>query len=222
MVRFGRGTAIDLQSCFSEVHTVIAESLKLELLRMRDEDQAVRAELAADGSLFDGYHPRMEEMHRRNAARLAEVINQHGWPGRTLVGDDGANAAWMIAQHAIAEPRFQRRCLGLLKKAAAKNEIPLWQPAYLEDRIRMFEGKPQVYGTQYDWDENGEMSPLPIEDPEHADERRAALGLIPLAENTKQMRAGVLKEKEQPPRDWTKREQELEAWARRVGWREET
>jgi hypothetical protein len=189
---------------------------------MRDEDQAVRAELAADGALFDGYHPRMEEVHRRNAARLAEVIGRHGWPGRTLAGEDGADAAWMIAQHAIGEPQFQLRCLALLKEAAAKEEIPLWQPAYLEDRIRMFEGKPQVYGTQYDWDEHGEMSPLPIEDPGHVDERRAALGLIPLAKNTNRMREGVLNGKEQRPRDWATREQELEAWARRVGWREET
>jgi hypothetical protein len=199
-----------------------AEALRLELLRLRDEDQAVRAELAADGLLSDGYHPRMEEVHRRNAARLAEVIGQRGWPGRAIVGDDGADAAWMIAQHAISEPQFQRRCLALQKAAAAEKEIPLWQPAYLEDRIRMFEGKPQVYGTQYDWDENGEMSPLPIEDSEHVDQRRAALGLIPLAENTKHMREGVLKGKEQRPRDWAIREQELEAWARRVGWREET
>jgi uncharacterized protein DUF6624 len=109
----------------------------------------------------------------------------------------------------------------LLKKAAAKNELPLWQPACLEDRSRMFEGKPQLYGTQYDWDENGEMSPLPIEDPDQVDERRAVLGLIPLAENTKQMREGVLKEKEPRPRDWAARQQEFEVWAHKVGWRDQ-
>ena len=186
---------------------------------MRNEDQAVRAELAADGSLFDGYHPRMEAVHRRNASRLSEAIDQHGWPGTTLVGEDGADAAWMIAQHAIGEPHFQRRCLTLLRAAAAKNEIPLWQPAYLEDRIRMFEGQPQRYGTQYDWDMNGELSPVLIEDPEHVDERRRALGLIPLAENTAQMREGATKENEPRPRDWAQRQKEFEEWARKTGWR---
>jgi hypothetical protein len=30
---------------------------------MVNEDHRVRAELAADGSLFDGYHPRMRAVH---------------------------------------------------------------------------------------------------------------------------------------------------------------
>ncbi|MFY9609353.1 MAG: hypothetical protein WAU45_12160 [Blastocatellia bacterium] len=68
------------------------EALRLELLRMRDEDQTLRAELADDGSLFDGYHPRVKEVHRRNAARLAEVIDQHGKSLRSgRAKPDGAN-----------------------------------------------------------------------------------------------------------------------------------
>ena len=34
------------------------------------EDDYVREELAADGSLYEGYHPRMEQTHRNHAARL--------------------------------------------------------------------------------------------------------------------------------------------------------
>jgi hypothetical protein len=58
------------------------DGLRDELLAMAAEDRAVRAELAADGSLFAGYHPRMEAVHRRNAARLTEIIEAHGWPER--------------------------------------------------------------------------------------------------------------------------------------------
>ncbi len=53
-------------------------SLREGLLAMAAEDRRVRAELAADGSLFDGYHPRMAEVHRRNAARLTEILDRHG------------------------------------------------------------------------------------------------------------------------------------------------
>ena len=38
-------------------------ALRNELVQMDDHDQAVRAELAADGSLFQGYHPRMAAVH---------------------------------------------------------------------------------------------------------------------------------------------------------------
>jgi hypothetical protein len=69
------------------------EPLRQELLAMEAEDRRARAELLADGSLSDGSHPRMEEVHRRNAARLTESIAERGWPGRGLVGEDGAQAA---------------------------------------------------------------------------------------------------------------------------------
>ena len=45
------------------------------------EDHRVRAELAADGSLFDGYHPRMRAVHEANAERLAAILSERGWPG---------------------------------------------------------------------------------------------------------------------------------------------
>src|SRR5881398_1199456 len=89
-----------------------------ELVAMAEQDQRVRAELAADGTLFEGYHPRMEAIHRGNAARLTVIIDRHGWPGRGLVGEQGAQAAWLILQHAIGEPALQRRGLALLQEAA--------------------------------------------------------------------------------------------------------
>src|SRR6185295_5866695 len=199
---------------------VVDETLRSELLEMRDADQAVRAELAADGSLFDGYHPKMEEMHRRNAERLAEIIEEYCWPGLSLAGADGSKAAWMIAHHAIGMPEFQKRCLRLLTQAAADKDIPAWQPAFFEDRIRMFENRLQLYGTQYDWDENGEMKPWPIEDEEHVDDRRRAIGLGPLAENTAGMQEGVRLEDQQPPRDWALRRRQFDDWARKTGWRD--
>ena len=126
------------------------ESLRRELVSMAESDLSVREELITEGSLGGfGYHPRMEAVHQSNAARLREIIEQWGWPGKRLAGEDGARAAWLIAQHAIGEPSFMRRCLSLLKEAASKGEAALWQAAMLEDRIRMYEGRPQVYGTQF-------------------------------------------------------------------------
>lgn len=194
------------------------ERLREELLAMATEDSSVRAVLAADGSLFEGYNPRMQAIHDRNAARLAEMINKNGWPGVSLAGEDGEEAAWIIAQHAIAQPAFQRRCLALLEAAVESGEAPKWQAAYLTDRIRFNERKAQVYGTQFDWDEGGVMSPWLIEDAGHVEERRLAAGLEPLAEVVAKMRQGLRAEK--PPTDYAARQREIEEWARSVGWLE--
>src|SRR5437660_12473904 len=101
----------------------VNEILRQELLAMREEDLRVRDEVVKGASSFDGYHPRMEELHKRNAARLKEIIADHGWPGRSLVGEDGAIAAWFIAQHSISDPPFQRRALELLREAHQKGEV---------------------------------------------------------------------------------------------------
>jgi len=191
-----------------------------EILALIDEDERVRARLAADGSLFNGYHPEMEAVHRRNTARLRVIIAEVGWPGRSLVGERAAHEAWRIAQHSIGEPAFQREVLRLIEAAVAAGEAEARQAAYLEDRIRSFEGRFQRYGTQFDWDEDGQMSPFPpVEEPETVDARRAAVGLGPLAENVARMRVGMAESNERPPADLAERRREMEAWARRVGWR---
>jgi len=195
-------------------------ALRGVLLAMAAEDEAVRAELAADGSLFDGYHPRMRAVHDRNAARLGTILDERGWPGRSLVGEDGAEAAWRAAQHAIAQPALMRRALALLWDAVARDEAPARQAAMMEDRVRTFEGRPQRYGTQFDWDEGGQMSPLPIEDEAGVEERRRAVGLEPLAGLVPRVRADVAASPEHRPGDPAARRAETEAWARSVGWRE--
>src|SRR3954469_6184900 len=98
---------------------MINESLRRELVSMREEDLRVRGELEAAGELGGPYVPRMEAVHLRNAARLRELIAEYGWPGEDIAGEDGAKAAWFIVQHSVGEPDFQRHVLSLLREHAA-------------------------------------------------------------------------------------------------------
>jgi hypothetical protein len=197
------------------------ENLRQELLAMRAEDARVREELAATGELFNGYNSTMEAVHLKNARRLEELIEEHGWLGKSLVGEDGAEAAWIILQHAISRPDLQRRMLPVLKQASERGEVSATHAAYLEDRILSFEGKPQIYGTQFDWNERDMMSANEIFEPERIDERRAAIGLeTPYSEIIKTHNEAVRKTNEKPPADLRERQREFEAWARRIGWRE--
>src|SRR4029453_8892840 len=191
------------------------DTLRQQLVAMAPEDARVRAELAATGELFRGYAPRMEDVHRRNARDLMAIVRQHGWPGRGLVGEEAMHAAWLVLQHAIGEPDVQRGCLPILREAAERGEATLAQVAYLEDRIAFFERRPQRYGTHFAWDERGVMSPWPIEDPEGVDARRSAAGLPPLAD--KMAQAGSNAKGSVPP-DFARRQSEMRAWSKSVGW----
>ena len=154
------------------------EELRAELLRRRDLDQTARGAFA--GASED--KARIIAMDDANTAWLRTVIVRVGWPGRTLVGADGAHAAWLIAQHADRHPAFQRRCLKLLDRAVACGEAAPADLAHLTDRVLLARGEPQLYGTQVSARAEGFVAAR-LRDPETVDARRAAMGLAPLADH---------------------------------------
>ena len=189
--------------------------LRQKLLAMRTEDERVREELAASGELFDGYHPAMERVHLENAAELERLIDEYGWLGKSTVGVDGAEAAWLVAQHAISLPHFSRKCLRLIEKAVSENEAEPYQAAYLHDRISFFENRPQRYGTSSDWNASGVMEVWTLEDAEKVNEYRAAVGLKPLESLTWE----TVETRENKPKNFAARQSEFKAWTKKVGWR---
>lgn len=160
------------------------EKLRKELLSMREKDISTRQRLADSGELeHDHYHPEMKKVHEANNSRIKEIINENGWPLESMVGEDGAEAAWLIVQHAILEPEFQKNCVSFIEKAVEKGEANSWHLAYLQDRVLIQEGRPQIFGTQHVVNK-GKMEPLPIEDIKKANLKRAELGLWSLEEHT--------------------------------------
>jgi hypothetical protein len=145
--------------------------LRKELLAMLAADQADRSDPEA-GVAGD----------QERSERLGEIVAQHGWPTRTLVGDDGATAAWAIAQHSDLDPDFQRRMLGLMREAAAAGEADLGELAYLTDRVAANAGQPQTYGTQMGCGADGKPQLAPLAEPDRVDELRAEAGLPTLEE----------------------------------------
>ena len=160
------------------------EELRAELLARCEEDQRVR-QAAGERRLTQDELTDMRRIDQANTAWLTELTDRVGWPGWALVGEDGAHAAWLLAQHATKErqPGF----LELLRAAVAAGEASARDLAYLEDRVRVFAGRPQLYGTQFRHDDHGRRAE-PIEDPEHLDERRASVGLGPFADYEARMR----------------------------------
>ena len=190
------------------------ESLVKALLEMEARDQALRAELTASRELDERYHPRLEELHRAHASRLRQMIAVFGWPGFTLVGEKGAQAAWRIALHSISEPAFMRQCRDLIDIASHAGDVPRWQFAIIDDRIRVYEGKPQRYGTQLRSGPNG-LEPHPLENESRVNSMRMHAGLPPLAQTIAKARAA------QPPLpagEQAKRDSAELEFRRHAGW----
>ncbi len=150
--------------------TEFNQALHDELIAMADRDQAGRT----GGSDSEGDAAR--------TARLSEILDEFGWPTFDLVGEDGEDAAWVIAQHSDLDPEFQERALELLREAVEDGQASPGNLAYLEDRILVGRGDPQIYGTQIRCGPDGPMPATPIADEANVEERRIAADLQPLSE----------------------------------------
>jgi hypothetical protein len=137
-----------------------------QLLWMAQRDQQIRSAFTNRSSsmvnprndaAFQRWSKQLRHLDQRHTSRMKQTINRHGWPGYALVGPIGAEAAWLLVQHADHDCEFQKRCQGLLEAAVQNQQASPQQLAYLSDRIRVAEGKPQLYGTQF----HGASQPLP-------------------------------------------------------------
>lgn len=146
------------------------DELRLELLDLKDADQAERTGLSAENN------------DAARAARLAEIIDDYGWPTSDLVGADGASAAWLIAQHADFDVPFQQRVLDLMTTAVDADAADPTELALLDDRVAVNTGLPQTYGSQIRCVDGAPQPATPIEQPDAVDQRRAGVGLEPLAD----------------------------------------
>jgi hypothetical protein len=195
-----------------------ANSIAKSIIAMEREDSKLRGKLIKNGTISNGYDKEMEALHNRNANKLSDIIDSIGYPTADKVGKEASDAAWLIIQHSIGQPTFMRKCLHLLEEVVNENKADSINMAYLTDRIAVFENRPQLYGTQFDWDENGELNPNPFDNLEKVDQRRKSIGLSTLEEQIEVMRKRSKNEKQSPPKDFLERKSEVEKWKQSVGW----
>lgn len=159
------------------MHHELHDELRGELLRRSAQDQQARQRWL-DG---DGQWPEVKRIDADNTAWLAGIIAEHGWPGHSLVDVDGAHAAWLLAQHAT--PEQQVRWLALLREAVERGDAQARDLAYLQDRVDTHQRTPQRYGTQWLDPGDGTTRLFPLAEPGQVNDRRANLGLPPIAEH---------------------------------------
>jgi len=170
----------------SDPDSVLDTELRDELVRLGMADQTVRLGFDVETASDTARLRVVLGIDSSLTNRLRRIIAERGWPGRSLVGRDAADAAFLIVQHSPSDA-FQREMLPLLQAAADSGEAGAADVALLTDRVRTHDGKPQLYGTQFRIVDGG-LEPFPIEDPAGLDARRQRVGLLPMAEYVAMLR----------------------------------
>jgi hypothetical protein len=194
------------------------KSFAEKIIHLKDADLEFRNQLIQKGELGEGYNERMEQLHNNNANLLNDIINTIGYPSIDKVGEAASDAAWLIIQHSIGQPDFMKKCMELLKNTVNENTADPKNLAYLSDRIAVFEGKPQLYGTQFDWNEKGELVPNTFDDLIKVNQRRNSIGLNSLEEQTALIQQQVKEENQKPPKNFDERKNDMDVWKKKVGW----
>ena len=152
----------------------IDQALRATLLQMgRDDQDPIGSGIGnPDGNPTENEALESHRIRRKNHDLIRKIVREHGWPGKSLAGEDGAHAAWLVVQHMDHDLDFQRSCLALMQQSFLAGEVSAHDFAYLTDRVRTHEGRPQMYGTQG-------LGVLSAEDEARVNGNRAAIGLPP-------------------------------------------
>ncbi|NHZ90374.1 hypothetical protein F2P45_15305 [Massilia sp. CCM 8733] len=157
-----------------------------ELLAMMERDQEVRRRQdAAPDSM--AIRAEMLALDARHEPRIKAILAEIGWPGVKAVGPHGNQAMWLLVQH--ASPAMLKQTLPSMKKAAQDGELPWSTVALSIDRDLLNDYKKQLYGSQLVINKAGKPELRPVEDESRLDERRASVGLEPIADYLRRFEA---------------------------------
>jgi hypothetical protein len=167
------------------------KSLQARLLQMLDADRNIRNQEIVVFNKYGAMSPQLDSIHRMtsridsvNTQKLKAILDQYGWVGPEKVGKAASETQILVMFH--ADPKVIGAYLPMIRQAAADGKVPKPYLGNLEDMAALGQGKKQIYGTQIEQNPaTGNYYVLPLEDPDHVDQRRALLGLDPMSEYLK-------------------------------------
>jgi hypothetical protein len=163
--------------------------IALEQAMRRAVDSALATLPGADRSAASAaIWRRVADVDAANTAYLKSILPTDGWFKSRRDGADVAHDAWFIVQHS-PDQAFQRLILARMRPLIASGDARGADYALLYDRTEMFAGRPQLYGSQMTC-ADGRWRAAPTVDPAGLDDRRADMGLPPMAEYLKNFPGG--------------------------------
>ncbi len=158
------------------------EKLREELLKMKTVDQTEREKCNAKNAdeRMKCYFEISENVDKPNTKRLEEIYEQNGFPTVKTVGKDGVEAFMLLLQHAPDET-LRQKLLKPIKKAFNRKEISANQYSNYVDRLLIRQGKPQIYGSNFD-QKDGKLVMSKVKDLKNLDKIRKKIGLPTIKE----------------------------------------
>ncbi|NVO32592.1 DUF6624 domain-containing protein [Hymenobacter lapidiphilus] len=180
-----------LEAAVARIEASYDQPLKKELDAIYASDQGSRQGYEAIAKQYGTDSPEMRALWKQmqltdslNLRKITALIDSRGWPTKAQVGGMGTQTVFLVVQHSNL-PTMQKY-FPMAQQAAARGDLAKSALALMQDRLLMWQGKPQMYGSQLTQDnKTNKMVFHPIEDEAHVDERRAAIGMEPLASYAK-------------------------------------
>jgi hypothetical protein len=104
-------------------------------------------------------------------------VAENGYPTIKMVGKESSNHFFYLVQHADADLEFQAQMLGFLKKEVKKGNVKGSDFAYLTDRVLLGQGKPQLFGSQLEYNSQGNALSRNLTKPQKVNQRRHKYGM---------------------------------------------
>lgn len=166
------------------------EELVRQLEDIYTEDQKYRLQVEEVEKKHGWKSKEMQELwkviSRKDSVNLRQVrviLDQRGWLGPDVVGNQGNTTLFLVIQH--ADSATQKKYLPMMREAVKNGKAQASDLALLEDRVALAQGKKQIYGSQIHIDSAGKYFIAPIEDEANVNKRRASVGLSPLEDYVK-------------------------------------
>ena len=150
--------------------TTVFKSVEINCL---DKAEILQNVFDRDQEMRTGNNKIDPKIDHENLEIIISLLEACGMPTLQEVNDVQMAGIWGVLQH--APPKYQSKYIPLLEKSAKNGDVKWSVIALMQDRALMYEGKPQIYGSQF---KNGELYNL--YEPEFVNQRRSEIDMQPL------------------------------------------
>lgn len=123
----------------------------------------------------DSLWKKINKQDSTNLVAVKRIIDKYGWLTQNDVGEVASDAIFYVLQH--SDKATQIHYLPFVRDAVKKGKTKPKFLALYEDRALMWQGKKQIYGTQWSTDSSGVTQMYPIENEGNVNKRRLVVGL---------------------------------------------